>query len=243
MDVAPIVTRLQTVGSLAQVVAADPAGSPVTFDTCAALVTLLGSLVAGEMYPLTQREEPVHPSIVYHLVGSAAGEIDGFAVTQTDTHVLSVRAEGYDELFDLVGSIKAALAGSAAAIAVTDLVFDYDDEAELFRCDVEVSYTYLCAASQALPAAYVFSLGRSAQPSAFDTLTKQRIADEYGILILTTAGNVPSLAADIRASLLGWQQSAEHFEMEYASGTSIAGVGGMRLWREIYTDAHFVTQA
>ncbi len=242
MDVSAIVTRLQTVGSLGQVVTADPAGSPVNYDSSTALYGLLNSLVSQRMYPLTQREDPAQPSIVYQLIGSAQGNYDGFAITQTDTFVLTVKAAGYDALFDLVGSIKTTMAASALAIETTDLMFDYEDEAQLFSCAMQVELTYMCSASQTLPAVYVYSLGRSAQSSAFDNITKQRVNDDYGILICTINNDVPTLAADIRAKLLGWQQTAFHFEMEYASGSQVAGVGGLRLWRETYTDSVFITE-
>jgi hypothetical protein len=242
MDVSGIVTRLLTVGSLGQVVTADPAGSPVNYDSSTALYGLLNSLVSQRMYPLTQREDPVQPSIVYQLIGSAQGNYDGFAITQTDTFVLTVKATGYDALFDLVGSIKTTMAASALAIETTDLMFDYEDEAQLFSCAMQVELTYMCSASQTLPAVYVYSLGRSAQSSAFDNITKQRVNDDYGILICTINNDLPALAADIRARLLGWQQSAAHFEMEYASGSQVAGVGGLRLWRETYTDSVFITE-
>ena len=212
MDVSGIVTRLLTVGSLGQVVTADPAGSPVNYDSSTALY------------------------------GSAQGNYDGFAITQTDTFVLTVKAAGYDALFDLVGSIKTTMAASALAIETTDLMFDYEDEAQLFSCAMQVELTYMCSASQTLPAVYVYSLGRSAQSSAFDNITKQRVNDDYGILICTINNDLPALAADIRARLLGWQQSAAHFEMEYASGSQVAGVGGLRLWRETYTDSVFITE-
>lgn len=242
MDVSAIVTRLQTVVSLGQVVTADPAGSPVNYDSSTALYSLLNSLVSGRMYPLTQREDPAQPSIVYQLIGSAQGNYDGFAITQTDTFVLSVKATGYDALFDIIANIKTTMAASALAIEATDLMFDYEDEAQLFSCAMQVELTYMCSASQTLPAVYVYSLGRSAQTSAFDNITKQRVTDDYGILICTINNDVPTLAADIRAKLLGWQQTAFHFEMEYASGSQVAGVGGLRLWRETYTDSVFITE-
>lgn len=242
MDVSAIVTRLGTVASLQQVISADPAGSPVTFDTSAALYSLLNGIVSGAMYPISQREGPTHPSIVYQLAGSRQSEYDGFAITQTDTFLLSARASSYDDVFSMVASIKSSLAGASAAVEAVDLAFDFDDEVDLFRANIELDYTYLCGASQNLPAAFVYSLGRSAESSPFMNYTRQRITDTYGILICTTAGNIPALAADIRAKLVGWQQSAAHDSMEYGSGAQIAGIGGMRLWREIYTDANLISE-
>ena len=77
MDVSAIVTRLHTVTSLGQVVTADPAGSPINYDSSATLYSLLNSLVSQRMYPVTQREDPVQPSIIYQLIGSAQGNYDG----------------------------------------------------------------------------------------------------------------------------------------------------------------------
>ena len=242
MDVSAIVTRLSTGTSLAQVSAADPAGSPVNYDTSAALYSLLGSLVSNRMVPLTQKEDPLHPSITYQMVGSRQGAYDGFAITQTDTYILSIRADTYDALFDLVSSVKTTIAASSLAIEVTDLGFDYEEDPQVFVCMAEVEFTYLCAASQNLPAAFVYSLGRDASPSIVDNFTRQRVDDSYGILILTVTGNVSTLAGEIRSRILGWQQSAAHFEMEYRNGTQVAGIGGLRLWRETYQDGILISE-
>jgi hypothetical protein len=242
MDVAALVARLDTLPSLAQVLAADPAGTAVNFDTYAALYTLLQSTVSGAMYPITQREDPTQPSIVCQLAGFRQNTIEGFSISQTDTLVLSVRHAEFDLLIDLIDDIKDALAGAAAAVNVTDAVHEFDDKAQLFVAALEVDYTYLCSASQALPAAFVYCIGRSALPSEYDNVIKQRMDTQYGILLATVAGNMPALAADVMQSLLGWQQTAPHLEMEYSSGASFDGIGGLQLWREIYRDGLFISQ-
>ncbi len=243
MDVSAIVTKLQSRSPtlFAQIIAPTTGGSHAPIATQANIYTLLQGLVSGEMYPLQLPESPTHPSIVYQRVSILPGIFEGYDITQTDTFVLSLRGADYDALIALEASVIAAFAGEN--IKLTDAIHDYDQEENLFRIHMEITYTYLAADAQDLPAAFVYPISRSGDPSVFDNYTKQRIEAQYAILIVTDDDNISALQDEIQASLLGWQQSAEHGEMEYGSGVSIEGVGGLSLWRETYRDTYYMQQA
>lgn len=241
MDVSPIITRLQAeCPAFAQILEAQTGGTQAPVASQAALVTLLGSTVGGRMYPLQLPENPATPHIVYQMVSSLPGSFEGYDVTHTDLFVLNIRDEDYDNLLTLVGDVVTALDGEN--IEITDVLHDYDQRENLYRVNLEISYSYITAADQSLPVAFVYPVSRDGQPSAYDNLTKQKVDGEYAVLVVTDGGDLSTLLDEIQAALLGWQQSSEHHEMEYGNGSAIEGVGGLEVWRELYRDAFYMTQ-
>jgi len=192
------------------------------------------------MYPLQLPESPTHPSIVYQMVASAPGVFEGYDVTHTDVFIINVRGADYDSLLTLVNIIIATLSGEN--IEITDILHDYDQAENLYRINLELSYSYITSASQSLPAAFVYPLARAGNDSAYDNLIKQYVSEDWAILVVTDAGDIPDLLDEIQAALLGWQQTVAHHEMQYGSGASIEGVGGLEVWRESYRDAFYMTQ-
>jgi len=241
MDVSGIVARLDAeCPSIVQFIAANSGGTQAPVSTQASLCTLLEATVSNRMYPLQLPEKAAHPSIVYQMVSSSPGVFEGYQVTHTDTFILNVRGPDYDALLVLVATIIAALDGES--IEINDILHDYDQQESLYRINLDVAYTYITSASQALPAAYVYPLSRSGNPSVYDNFTKQLVSEDFAILVITGDGDMPALLGEIQAALVGWQQSPEHHEMEYGNGSSIEGVGGLELWRETYGDAFYMTQ-
>lgn len=247
MDVSAIVSRLQAKSPtlFAQISTASSGGTYTPIASQASLYTLLGSLVSNRMYPLNAPETVTSPHIVYQLVSTTQAIFEGFDVTQTDTYVLNLRGGNYEtgtgNILTIRDSIISALSGEN--IKVTDEMHDFDKTEKLYRINMELAVTYLAASSQSLPAAFVYPVSRAGTPSAFDNYTRQRIDAEYAILIVTDDNNIPALQNQIQASLLGWQQSVNHHEMEYSNGVSVEGVGGLSMWREIYRDAYYMQQA
>ena len=242
MDVSAIVTRLTAeCPTFEQILTPSTGGTQTPISTQANLYTLLASLVSNRMYPVELPEEPTHPSIVYQMVSSAPGVFEGFHVTHTDIFIINVRGEDYDVLIALVNSIISALSGEN--IEITDILHDYDQSENLYRINLELTYSYITSASQLMPVAYVYPLSRAGNTSVYDNYTKQLVTADYAVLIVTDDGNVPALQNEIQAALVGWQQSADYHEMEYGNGASIEGVGGLEMWREAYRDAFYMTQA
>ena len=242
MDISAIISRLQAqCPTLAQVIEAKTGGTQALIGSQASIYSLISATVAGNMYPLQLPEQPTHPSIVYQMVSSTPGVFEGYDVTHTDLFILNVRHADYDALLVLVQAIITAL--SSANVEITDSLHDYDQSENVYRVNLEVSYSYLTAASQSMPAAFVYPLTMGGDSSAFDNYTKQRVDADYAILIVTDDGNVVALHNEIMAALLGWQQGADHHEMEYSNGSAIEGVGGLEVWRDVYRDAYYIEQA
>ena len=246
MDVSAIVSRLTAqCPSFAQIITASPGGTQTPISTQANLYTLLQSSVSGRMYPLQLPESPTHPSIVYQMVSSAPGVFEGYDVTHTDIFVLNVRGEDYDELLTLQSTIIAALSGEN--VEITDMLHDYDQGENLYRINLELSYSYITSASQNLPAAFVYPLTRAGNESVYDNLIKQFVSEDFAILVVNAPGSptytMSDLLDEIQAALLGWQQTANHHEMQYSNGASIEAVGSLEVWRESYRDAFYMTEA
>jgi hypothetical protein len=178
--------------------------------------------------------------MVYQMVSSTPGTFEGYDVTHTDIFIINIRDDNYDDLIALSATVIAALA--AENIEVTDVLHDYDQTENLYRINLELSYSYITSASQALPAAFVYPVARTGTESSYDNYTKQLVNADYAVLIITDDGNIPALLDEVQAALLGWQQSAAHHEMQYNNGSAIEGVGGMEVWRESYVDAYYMEQ-
>lgn len=241
MDVSLIVSRIEAeCPTFAQVIAAQSSGTVTPVATQANLFALLSPLVSENMYPIQLPEEPLHPSIVAQMVSSSPGTFEGYDVTHTDLYIINVRGEDYDELLELVSGITSVLA--SANIDITDAVHDYDQSENLFRINLELTYTYITSTAQTLPAVFVYPLSRSGEQSTYDNFTKQLVRADYAFLIVTDDGNIPALQDELQAGLLGWQQSTAHHEMEYSNGASIEGIGALKMWREVYRDAYYMTE-
>lgn len=241
MDVSAIVSRLTAQApSFGQVLAPSTGGTQTPISTQANLYTLLQSQVGGRMYPVQLPEIPTHPSIVYQMVTSAPGVFEGYDITHTDVFVLNIRGTVYNDLLTLVASIVTALAGQN--IEITDTLHDYDQGENLYRINLELSYSYITATSQTMPVAYVYPLAREGSESTYDNYIKQYVSEDFAILIVTADGDIPTLQDEVQAALLGWQQTAAHHEMQYGNGASIEGVGGLEVWRETYRDAFYMSE-
>jgi hypothetical protein len=241
MDVSLIVARVVAqCPSFEQVITAPSSGTMTPVATQAALATLLSPIVNDYMYPIQLPESPTHPSIVYQLVSSSPGVFEGYDVTHTDLFILNVRGTDYDELIELVGGITSVL--STANIDITDAVHDYDQAENLFRINLELTYTYITSSAQTLPAVFVYPLSRSAEGSAYDNYTKQLVRADYAFLIVTDDNDIIALQTELQHGLLGWQQAADYHEMEYSNGSSIEGIGALKMWREVYSDGYYLTQ-
>lgn len=238
MDVTALVARLQTVVELAQVITAQPGGYQAPVDISTELYARLVSAVAN-VYAVTQKDQRTFPSVVYQLVSSQVGEIDGYRVTQTDRYVLSLRTATYDDLITELGEIIAALNGASFEIEVNDLFFDWDNDQEVYRASIDIDVTYLSAAAQSMPAAFVYPLDRSAEESAVDNSVFQHVINSYAIVVVTGAGDMPTLLNAIRDKLLGWQQTSAHDDFQYVGGSNLEGVAGLEVWREIYRDGEY----
>lgn len=254
MDTTAIRARVATMPSIVQVLEASPGGFDVPVDSGAELYSLLGSLVSNKVFPLTAGDDESMPQIVYTLVGTDSLELEGYRLTQTDRYVLTLRAATHDALITLVNSIVTAVRSSSYAIDLVDWDMQWEPKFTTegaARADIEIEFTYMLDGaggpadplSTELPLAVVYPVGRFSNESEADNLILQRRTNQYAIVIATADNDMPALLDELQGVLLGYQQAADHHDMEYVSGANLGGVGSMQLWREIYEDYNFIREA
>tara|TARA_A100001201_G_scaffold143757_1_gene147250 strand:+ start:648 stop:1412 length:765 start_codon:yes stop_codon:yes gene_type:complete len=253
MDTTAIRAQVATMPSLAQVVEAAPGGFDVPVDSGAELYSLFAPLVENRVYPVTAGEDQTLSQIVYTIVGSDSLELEGYRITQTDRYVLTLRSATYDALISLINAVVTAVRTSAFAIDLIDWETGHEPKYTTdgaFRADLEVDFTYVVdaaggpadALATALPLAVVYPVGRFAEESNADNLIHQKVTNQYAIVLVALAGQMPGLLAELQTALLGFQQASDFHDMEYISGSNLGGVGPMEMWREQYQDYNYIRE-
>ena len=243
MDVAPIITQMGSISELNQVLEPTTGGSLALLNTTAELVTLFGSTFANNIWPLTVPEsDSVLPHMVYQRVSSAPGIVDGFHILQQDSFVLTIRDTDYDNMVADQNTVIGLMASSAFELEVTDILEDFDEARNAYVTNMEVLFTYIDAASQTLPMAFVYPLQRQANDTEHDSFVAQLTRNEYGILLITTGSDMPALLTAVEENLLGFLQSSTFQEVRYLRGNALEGVSSMHIWREVYFDANHLRE-
>lgn len=241
MNLQPIIDRILAQTSITSVQAAQSGGVSAPVDTAAALVALLGGLVSDRMYPLSLPEETDRDNIVYQLVSSVPGEVDGYRVTHTDTFVLYLRSATYAGVKALADSVLSALDGASANIQTTDLLADYDSNRRSYRVNIELEYSAIAAASQTLPSAWVYELAETSGPSTADNCVNQRMEREYAVVVAASSqADHESLQTELFTALLGWTSGTGEMT-EHGASVPIEGGGGLMLWRHTFRDATWIS--
>lgn len=257
-----IVSRLRATG-LAQVMRADSVGM-----TDVSAGPIIGDLIAPQVsdrvYQLVLPERPTAPNAVYQLVGSRRDEADGLPVLRSDSVIVTLRDNTLAGLVSVVDDVRAALlaytvAGSAGAIDITDQALDFEPDQKQYRAHLELSVTHLAAASQSLPAAFVYPASASAAPSAYDNHTRQRVENIVSVLLVSES-RLLQVARDYMATLIGedvsvpvpagsfevgvdsWAGLYQRSPIEYVGGELVLHTGHLTLWRERYRVTSYRTE-
>ena len=110
---------------------------------------------------------------------------------------------------------------------------------------VTVLYALTGAVPTSYPAAYVYPLQDSAGDNPFLGAHSQIISVRFGVEIMLkhtgqaasggpAAEALETIRAEVLAALKGWQPSAAHDPIAYASGRLLSFDAGMAIWREEY---------
>jgi len=242
MTIQNIITTLLTATEFKQVVESGSSANTPIIDTEALLNNLLSSAI-NNVYALTLPEQAAYPNIVYMLVGGKNNYFEKHLLTQVDSFIISLRATTLDLLASAASTLLTAIIASPYAIEITDKQKDFEPERECFRLDLELSFSVPATGANAeTPALIVYHLGEDGEESDYDNLIKQKITSGYGIAILTTANDMEALRQAVQGKLLGYQQTPQHYEMQFARGAPLENEGGLRIWRDIYQDSYSIQQ-
>jgi hypothetical protein len=177
------------------------------------------------------------------LVGGKNQYFEKQLLTQVDTFIVSLREKTLNALAIKTKALLTELNNSAYAIEILDKQKDHEPERECFRLDLEIAFSVPATGINAeTPALLVYCLSQDGEESGYDNLIKQRINSAYGVAILTANNDLSALQNAVRNKLLGFQQTPQHFEMQFARGSPLESEGGLQIWREVYQDSHMITQ-
>lgn len=241
MTVPFIITTLTDDGSFGQVAAAPVSVGKPSLDVAKALKTLLRAIFTGGNFdPLTLGNDPVHPSLVYQLVSSGWLRLQGYAVAYTDTYIFYIRAHKLSDLVTKVDAVVAAIETSAYAIEVADMLTDFDDKQNLYRCNMEIAFTQP-AGNGSLSAALVFPAGIDGTPNEYDSECSQRRINNYAVVTLTIGNDLDTLRDAAEAALVGQSVGEQHTSLQLRSGSPIESPGGLQCWQDIYFDTQYTS--
>lgn len=242
MSLQSIIDQLASATEFQQVAEAGNAATMPQIDTEALLKTVL-STVTSNTYSLKLPENPNYPNIVYMLVGGKNQYFEKQLLTQVDTFIISLREKTIDALATKSKELLTILAASTYAIEILDKQKEHEPERECFRLDLEIAFSVPSTGINAeTPALLVYCLSQDGEESDYDNLIKQRVNSAYGVAILTADNNLSALQTVVRNKLLGFQQTPQHFEMQFARGSPLESEGGLQIWREVYQDSHMIKQ-
>lgn len=209
----------------------------------AALKTLLEAATANA-YAVEAPEGEEPPDAVYHLTSAQSLSLVGAKIATDVTFVVTLRETDYPKLMTLLAAVEAQILASADSISITDAAADYAAAQNYFLVALELSYVVpAVSGSPDYPAVLVSFDSTQADESNYDNLVNQRVIRNYSMTIISDTDNVEALRADLQGALLGWQETAAHFEMEYRAGSDLDMPGGLYAWREQYSDGHYIQQS
>jgi len=242
MNLQSIIEQLSTATDFKQVSEAGSASTTPQIDTEALLTTVLSEVTAN-VHCLKLPESPSYPNIVYMLVGGKNHYFEKQLLTQSDTFIISLREKTRESLANKAKALLTILISSVYAIEILDKQKEYESLRDCYRLDLEISFTVPATGVNAeTPALLVYCIGQDGEESDYDNVIKQKVNSAYGIAVLTAGNDIAELQVVVRNKLLGFQQTNQHFEMQFARGSPLESEGGLKIWREIYQDSCMIKQ-
>ncbi len=209
----------------------------------AALKTML-ELTGASVYPLDAQAGNTPPDAIYQVVGANPITIGAARIATQVTFDVTLRESSYSALLALLTATETQVQAAAGAISITGAAAAFDDKTGLHMFGLELQYIVpaVSGVSGDYPAVLVDLPSVSAVESVYDNIVKQRVTRNYGITLLSSSNNITALRQELQTALLGWQEQATYFEMQYSSGSAIDIGGGLYAWREQYQDGLFISQ-
>lgn len=203
----------------------------------AALKTML-ELTGASVYPLDAQAGNTPPDAIYQVVGANPITIGAARIATQVTFDVTLRETNYIALLALLTATETQVQAAAGAISITGAAAAFDDKTGLHMFGLELQYIVPAVAGVGsdYPAVLVSLDASRGESPLFDTVGHQEISDTYSLIIVSTSNNIATLRADLQSALLGWQDSAPIFPMEYVAGNKLDLPGGLYAWREQYSN-------
>lgn len=234
------ITALAT--AVSQVILPDQADTQGV-DTAALLTSQVGAQISSRVYPIILPDSPTYPAAAYQQNAAERVVVDGYPILRDDTYLLSVLASTYAAAISSATTIRDALidydpANAAGSFTILDESDDYDPDFQLFERGLLVQVSHLARASQALPAAFVYTLGEDFElGGSLQCITGQAVSRFAVTWVAKIPTNGVSALAATRNSIL-----AAVAGLNPAGWTRIWPIGGEIIavhsqhviWRDVF---------
>lgn len=236
MSLTNIVDHLAEITEFSTVLS--PNNNRATIDTSVIINAIIAPVMDNKVFAVHRNSDGRFPNATYSLVSSQPHYINENKICHIDTYVVSIRDKTYATILASVNSIITAFAESAYSVEITDKLESYEHDEKCFRVDLEVSIGVPSSDSlDSLPALFIYLMADSANESDLDNQIRQRITSNYGLVVLTNNNDLPELRQVVMNKLLGYQQTPQHWEMQYSRGSPASNQSGLQIWQDIYYDS------
>ncbi len=208
LDLTTITASLTTGATgLAQIILPD-AQDTQGVDTAALLTSQAGAQIGARIYPVQLPDSITYPAAVYAQIEASRIEVDGYPVLQDDSYEMAVLGQTYATTLAAATAIRDALidydpTGAAGSMTIDSQSDDYDSDFELWEKAMTVRLSHLARASQALPCAFVYSLGEEWEAGeSLQCVTGQAISNFAVLWVAKIPANGVSALASIRNQIL-----------------------------------------
>jgi len=214
--------------------------SLATVDAAAASAELhaLLELTGARAYALDAQAGNTPPDAIYQVVGANPITIGSARIATQVTFDVTLRETSYNALLALLTATETQVQSAAGAISITGAAAAFDEKTGLHMFGLELQYIVPAVAGVGsdYPAVLVSLDTSRGESPLFDTIGHQEISDTYSLIIVSTANDIAALRTQLQSALLGWQDSAPVFPMEYVAGNKLDLPGGLYAWREQYSN-------
>lgn len=214
--------------------AASSHADPSRADTALTMMALLEPLVSDRAYPLKLPDSPVLPNAVYQPMARNHLDADGYLLGRVDIYMVTLRAQRFDELQQLVDALDGAVSGHTGvdSIEITDAAQEYEDEQQQYQAHFEIQVATLSTSTPSLPAAFIHSVDSEAEPPR-TTCRHQTITEMVAVVLVANQNDIESLRTRAVSALIGLEHPDAIAPLEDVGGQQVAVSGRHVYWREL----------
>jgi len=198
--------------------------------TSVALKALLDD-VTPVVRPLVALENDALPYIVYGLDDARLQTAGAASIGTQVSYDVGLFNDSASDLAAMIDTTNDTLTGCE----IVSLTTGYEPQSRTFQAFLRVQF-FKPAISDDYPLVLVSQDSENASENIYDNRVGHQVRRNFTCTIISNSDNIETLRSELRGHLLGYQQTAEHEAMMYASGSSLPLAGGLYAWQEQYYD-------
>ena len=244
LDLTTVTASLTTGATgLAQIILPD-AQDTQGVDTAQLLASQVGANIGNRVYPVILPDTITYPAAVYAQLSAERTLVDGYPVLRDDTYSIAILGSTYAVTASSASTIRDALidydpTNAAGSMTVETESDDYDVDFSIWERALTVRLSHLARASQALPAAFVYSLGEDFElGGSLQCVTGMAISNFAVLWVAKIPSNGVSALSTIRNQILGAVSGLQPsgWSRIYPVGGAIVAVHSNHvIWRDLFS--------